>query len=37
MVLLEATDALREEHLALLVEAAARAPSALVVAVLGPG
>ena len=37
VVLLEAADALREEHLALLVEAGARAPSALVVAVLGPG
>jgi hypothetical protein len=37
VVLLAAADALREEHLALLVEAGARAPSALVVAVLGPG
>jgi hypothetical protein len=37
VVLLEAADALREGHLALLVEAGARAPSALVVAMLAPG
>ena len=37
VVVLEAADELREEHLALLVEAGARAPSPLVVALLGPG
>lgn len=37
VVVLEAADTLREEHLALLVEAGARAPGPLVVAVLAPG
>jgi len=37
VVVLEAADAVREEHLALLVEAGARAPGPLVVAVLAPG
>jgi hypothetical protein len=37
VVVLEAADTLREEHLAFLVDAAIRAPGPLVVAVLGPG
>jgi hypothetical protein len=37
VVVLEAADTLREEHLAFLVDAAERAPGPLVVAVLGDG